>query len=310
MTSPVTRTEILARRGIARKVRGMRRFRPLRHAPVVSALALAFGWLAPAEAAAAVRALLVGVSAYDHLDGLNLRGPRNDVALLAAALIERGVAPAAITVLADGAAGLDPAIATGRPTRAGILAAMAGLAAAAGPGDTVIFYYSGHGSQAPDGDGDEADGWDEILLPADVLGWSGRRRAVEGALVDDELNDWARAVLAAGAGVVGIIDACHSGTGFRALEGAAVARDVAPERLGVPGLPPGPDPDAADGPRRPDAALPGSFAFLYAAQPDERAFEYPLGPAADPASWHGEFTRALVAALTLAPDVSWHVAGL
>lgn len=303
MTSAVTRTELLARRGIARKVRGMTRLRPLRHASALSALALAFGCLTAAEAAAAVRALLVGVSTYDHLEGVDLRGPRNDVALLAAALVERGVEPSAITVLADGAAGLDPAIATGRPTREGILAAMGSLAAASGAGDTVIFYYSGHGSQAPDGDGDEGGGWDEIFLPADVKGWSGRRGLVENALVDDELNDWARSVLATGAVLVGIIDACHSGTGFRALDGAGVARDLAPERLGVPGLPPGPA--APPVPRREDAALPGSFAFLYAAQADQRAFEYPLGPVADPASWHGEFTRALVAALTLAPDLSW-----
>ncbi|MCC6305627.1 MAG: caspase family protein [Rhodobacteraceae bacterium] len=281
----------------------MTRRPPLRPLPALSALALAFGWLAPAEAAAAVRALLVGVSAYDHLEGVDLRGPRNDVALLASALIDRGVDPAAITVLADGAPGLHPAIATGRPTRGAILAAMDGLAAATGQGDTVIFYYSGHGSQAPDSDGDEGGGWDEILLPADVRGWSGRRGAVENALVDDELNDWARTVLADGAALVGIIDSCHSGTAFRGLEAAGVGRDLAPARLGVPAADAAPA--AHPGARREDAALGGEFVFLYAAQAGERAFEYPVGPAADPANWHGEFTRALVAALTGAPDLSW-----
>ena len=285
----------------------MKRFRRASPAPrrpgVALALLVALSHGTPA--AAGLRALLVGVSGYDHLDGLDLRGPRNDVALMAAALIARGADPAAIVVLADGAAGLDPAIRTARPTRAEIMAELDRLAAVSGPGDTVVFYYSGHGSQAPDRDGDEGGGMDEILLPADVRGWSGRRGMVENAILDDELNAAARAILARGAAMVGIVDACHSGTSFRAVPGAGVARSVDPAILGIPG-----GADAAPaGPRagrpRSDEPLPGDFVFLYAAQSDQRAWEYPQGPADDPAAWHGEFTRALVAVLTLESDPSW-----
>ncbi|KAE9446983.1 hypothetical protein C3L33_21141, partial [Rhododendron williamsianum] len=34
-------------------------------------------------------------------------------------------------------------------------------------GDSLVFFYSGHGSQVPDFDGDEADGFDESLCPVD-----------------------------------------------------------------------------------------------------------------------------------------------
>ena len=37
------------------------------------------------------------------------------------------------------------------------------------PGDTVFIYFSGHGGQIPDDNGDEADGQDEILLPHDYV---------------------------------------------------------------------------------------------------------------------------------------------
>lgn len=37
------------------------------------------------------------------------------------------------------------------------------------PGDTVFIYFSGHGAQIPDDNGDEADGVDEVLLPHDVM---------------------------------------------------------------------------------------------------------------------------------------------
>lgn len=38
------------------------------------------------------------------------------------------------------------------------------------PGDTVFFFFSGHGSQIPDDDGDEPDGLDETIDPHDEMG--------------------------------------------------------------------------------------------------------------------------------------------
>lgn len=260
-------------------------------------LALCLTAAAP-SARAEVRALLIGVGDYSHIDA-DLRGPVHDVALMAEVLVARGVAPGAITALTTdaGVEGMPPGLALGLPTRAAILDAMAALDAASAPGDTVLFHFSGHGSQAPDLSGDEMGGADEILLPMDARGWRGAVAAVENAILDDELQAWARGMLDRGVQVVGVIDACHSGTGFRALGGAGVARQVDPDVLGVP--------EGAPVPPAPDAPLPGAFAFLYAAQPDQRAFEFPLDPAAPDGPWHGAFTLALAQTLRDSPGATW-----
>ena len=41
------------------------------------------------------------------------------------------------------------------------------LPAVTRPGDTVLIYWSGHGSRCADTDGDEKDGFDEYLVPHD-----------------------------------------------------------------------------------------------------------------------------------------------
>jgi hypothetical protein len=90
-----------------------------------------------------------------------------------------------------------------RATRAAILEGLAGLVDRAGPGDSVVFQFAGHGTQVDDLDGDERDGKDEALCPFD---WG------TGALIiDDDL----RAVLGRlprGASCTCFMDCCHSGT--------------------------------------------------------------------------------------------------
>ncbi|MEL7100786.1 MAG: caspase family protein [Pseudomonadota bacterium] len=251
--------------------------------------------LAPLPAAAErVRAVLVGVGDYTYLDA-DLSGPVNDVGLMARALMARGVAAADITVLADPGADVPVGAAQGLPDREPILAALTGAVQAAGRGETVVFYFSGHGAQAPDLDGDEGGGLDEIFLPRDTKGWNGGLGAVENAIVDDELS--AITVLAAERGVrlVGIIDACHSGTGFRAMpERGARARYIAPAQLSLP--------DGLETAGTAAPPPPGDYVFLYAAQSDQRAYEYPVG--ADQV-WHGDFTRALTTVMTEVRDLSW-----
>lgn len=258
--------------------------------------------LATAPAASAeVRAVLVGVGAYRHLDA-DLRGPPADVALMAATLVARGVSPGVITALTTGpgAEGLPQGIMLGEPTRDGILAALQDAGAAA-TGDTVLFYFSGHGSQAPDRNGDEVSGNDQILLPTDARGWRGAVGDVENAIYDDELQDWARGLLTRGVRVVGMIDACHSGTGFRAVSGGATARVIAPDLLGTPE-------GGAPGAVAAQADLPGEFVFLYASQADQRSFEYPLDTADPAGRWHGGFTLAMSRALAQHPGLTWRQA--
>jgi hypothetical protein len=246
-----------------------------------------------APAAAEVRAVLVGVADYRVLDA-DLQGPAHDVRLMAETLALRGVDPAQMTVLTTDPRGLPAGVAPGAPDRAAILAALKAAADVSAPGDTLVFYFSGHGAQAPDLSGDEGGGPDEILLPADAAGWDGSLGAVTNAILDDELMAWAEGALSRGVRVVGLIDACHAATGFRALGGAGVARVLDAAALGIPDLP---DPVPL-----PAARLGGEYVFLYSSQADQRSFEYPL---ADGSAWHGEFTLRLTQTLREAPQATW-----
>jgi hypothetical protein len=68
------------------------------------------------------------------------------------------------------------------PIARNILKAMHWLVMDAQPGDTLFFYYSGHGSFSADGaDRDEADGYDECICPLDAH--------VSGMIVDDLMHD-------------------------------------------------------------------------------------------------------------------------
>ncbi len=250
--------------------------------------------MAALPAAAEVRAVLIGVGDYLTLNA-DLKGPANDVRLMAETLALRGVDPAGMTVLTSDPTGLPAGVATALPLRADILAAMNMVSAQSEAGDTVVFYFSGHGAQAPDMSGDEGGGYDEILLPADAAGWKGAIGAVENAILDDELQAWAQGMLSRGVQVVGLIDACHSATGFRAVGGAGVARVVDEAALGIPA-----DVASVTGEALPP--LTGEFVFLYSSQSDQRSFEYPL---ADGTTWQGEFTLRLAQTLRDAPEASW-----
>jgi hypothetical protein len=187
------------------------------------------------------RALLVGVSGYpkETVGDLQLAGPKNDVALMLDTLGRVGFRSEDVTVLADDlAATTAPRPADGAPTRAAILAALDDLARRAGPGDTVLVYLSGHGSQQPIADPsqhavEKVDGLEEIFLPIDIGPWSDAVGSVQNALVDHELGRAVTAIRAKGAFVWVVVDACHSGTMTRA-GGDAVARQVPPDVLGIP----------------------------------------------------------------------------
>ncbi|KAJ6748277.1 METACASPASE-1-LIKE [Salix purpurea] len=72
------------------------------------------------------------------------------------------------------------------------------------PGDSLVFHFSGHGSQQKDSDGDDLDGYDETLCPTDF--------ETEGMIVDDEINAVIVKPLTHGVKLHAIIDACHSST--------------------------------------------------------------------------------------------------
>ena len=89
------------------------------------------------------------------------------------------------------------------------------------PAPAFLFYYSGHGSQAPDASGIEPDGMDETIVPHD-------------SRVGDvyDLKDWELGQLIdeltaplpeADANVTVVLDCCHSGSGTRDLKPTLVA---------------------------------------------------------------------------------------
>ncbi|HSD27633.1 MAG TPA: caspase family protein [Vicinamibacteria bacterium] len=145
----------------------------------------------------AKRALLIGINRY-QIPGADLRGCVNDVKNMASALEELcGFRPADIETLTD----LE---ATKKTMEAGIKKLVKG----GRKGDVLLLHYSGHGSNVPDDDGDEADRRDEILCPTD-LDWK-----------DPLRDDWLRGTFDAlrpGVSLTVVMDCCHSGTNTRAI---------------------------------------------------------------------------------------------
>lgn len=90
------------------------------------------------------------------------------------------------------------------PDKANMLRAMEWLVKDARPDDSLFFHYSGHGGQTKDLDGDEDDGYDEVIYPVDF--------ATNGHIVDDLLHDIMVKPLPPGCRLTAIFDSCHSGT--------------------------------------------------------------------------------------------------
>lgn len=94
------------------------------------------------------------------------------------------------------------------PNRQNMVDAIEWLVEGSEKGDVLFFHYSGHGSQVPDTTGQEEDGKNECLCPADCMSnpWPGA------VIVDDYLNDRFFDDLPEGVRLTCIYDCCHSGT--------------------------------------------------------------------------------------------------
>ncbi|KAK9768879.1 hypothetical protein K7432_000110 [Basidiobolus ranarum] len=90
------------------------------------------------------------------------------------------------------------------PTRNNILLGMKWLVEGAQSGDSLFFHYSGHGGSVQDTDGDEVDGKDETIYPAD--------HEQAGVIHDDEMHALMVKNLPSGCRLTSIFDSCHSGT--------------------------------------------------------------------------------------------------
>ena len=86
-------------------------------------------------------------------------------------------------------------------------------------GDVVVVYYSGHGSQRTDLEGDEASGLDSTIVPFD----SGRPPYTNRDITDDEIHHWLSRLAKRTPYTTLIFDCCHSGTMARDAFGDAAA---------------------------------------------------------------------------------------
>ncbi|KAI0998096.1 Metacaspase-1B [Podosphaera aphanis] len=91
-----------------------------------------------------------------------------------------------------------------QPTKNNIIRAMGWLVQGCQPNDALFFHFSGHGGQTKDLDGDEDDGYDEVIYPVDFKN--------AGHIVDDEIHNILVRPLPAGARLTAIFDSCHSGS--------------------------------------------------------------------------------------------------
>jgi hypothetical protein len=166
----------------------------------------------PQRALAANYALYVGVGHYqfgrpDFPKGSfeNLDGAPNDITAIRNALQARYQFAGAEQLLNEQA------------TRGAILAELAQFTTGARgqPGDTLLFYFSGHGSLIGDDSGTQASTTHSTILPYDARDPARVLGGDFGDIIDVELRAQLAAIAARGMNVVTIFDSCNSGTATR-----------------------------------------------------------------------------------------------
>jgi metacaspase-1 len=145
------------------------------------------------------KAVVVGINDYAPIGagGPDLNGCINDARDMANTLVICGFPPANIRILTNQNA-----------KRANIITYLNWLLANSKSGDSLAFYYSGHGTRVANVGTDlEIDGLDEAIVPHDY--------STAGVLKDDDFKAIFDSKLKRGVNLEVIFDCCHSGTGTR-----------------------------------------------------------------------------------------------
>ncbi|CAL0309505.1 unnamed protein product [Lupinus luteus] len=146
------------------------------------------------------RAVIFGIS-YGNNDK-SLKGSLNDAHCMKYFLTDKlGFPRNSINMLTDDPNEKNP---LKIPTKHNMRAAMRWLVEGCKPGDSMVFYFSGHGSREVDHSMDEVDGYDEAICPVDY--------EHEGKIIDDEINATIVRPLPPGAKLHAVLDTCFSGT--------------------------------------------------------------------------------------------------
>ena len=234
-----------------------------------------FTLLIVSESQAARRALLIGISDYlalpaDSPTGIaDLRGPLNDLKAFKKLLISNyGFHGKDIKTLKNKEA-----------TRYSIEEKFKyWLVEGTERGDTAVLYFTGHGSRVEDQNGDEDDGYDEVICPYDMVPKGGKN-----IILDDELGQWLE--MLKGRNVVVIADSCNAGGVMRGVGDVNIMLEATPARrsrfipitgyqpaINTRGIYQGPD-------------IPDHVVFMAASREDEVALEIRM-----PDGFHGGFS--------------------
>jgi hypothetical protein len=152
----------------------------------------------PANSQGSKRAVICGITYRGTC--LELKGCLNDANCMKYLLTTRFHFPdSSILMLTEEQ--MDPCR---KPTKYNIMHALEWLVQGCQPGDSLVFHFSGHGSQQINYNGEELDGYDETLIPMDFQ--------TAGPIVDDDINSTIVRPLPVGVTLHAIVDACHSGT--------------------------------------------------------------------------------------------------
>ncbi|KAA8536457.1 hypothetical protein F0562_028935 [Nyssa sinensis] len=144
------------------------------------------------------RAILCGVSYKKY--SFKLDGTINDVNSMKSLLFGHFSFPnESIRVLTEEANHPDLI-----PTKTNTQKALKWLVDGCQSGDSLVFYFSGHGLRQPDFSNDELDGFHETLCPVDFK--------TAGMILDNDINTTIVKPLKRGVTLHAIIDSCHSGT--------------------------------------------------------------------------------------------------
>lgn len=247
----------------------------------------------PAPDTRRIHAVVVGVDRYRYSDAQmpgavfsDLRGAVGDALRFKQALADiYGVSvdiPAADAC--DSSNEVTTTLTDDCATRARILEALEQRIATLQPGDTLLFYFAGHGSRYRDDEARDQDtGYNGTIMPTDARNPDG----AAGDIFDVELKVLKDRATAAGLYFVSIFDSCNSATATRA--GAAGLSRSAPALVGA-------TPPAPDAMPRSAASGDGYWVHLAAAQDGEEAQETGGGAVGARA---GVFTTALLDTLRM-----------
>jgi len=137
------------------------------------------------------KALLVGINYIGTSN--ELYGCINDVNSVKERITQNGFTDTDINTLTD--------LTDNKPTKQNILSEFKNLLVNSKEGDLLFFSYSGHGSYTLDRNGDETDGYDELLVSSDLQG-----------ITDDELKLVIQTHLKKNVTLFAMIDSCFSGS--------------------------------------------------------------------------------------------------